>query len=96
LGSSSMACVMVPASTQDVRSCGIRAVPLLAAIWLGNWILVFGWPIVNGVRLIGTAAIVTRSADPGIAQAYVFLAFAAITICSLPLILLVPDHHGRW
>jgi hypothetical protein len=43
-----------------------------------------------------TAAIVARSADPGIAQAYVFLAFAAITICSLPLIVLVPDHHGRW
>jgi EmrB/QacA subfamily drug resistance transporter len=43
-----------------------------------------------------TAAIVARSADPGIAQAYVFLAFAAIMVCSLPLILLVPDHHGRW
>jgi EmrB/QacA subfamily drug resistance transporter len=43
-----------------------------------------------------TAAIVARSADPGIAQAHVFLAFAAIMICSLPLILLVPDHHGRW
>jgi EmrB/QacA subfamily drug resistance transporter len=43
-----------------------------------------------------TAAIVARSADPGIAQAYVFLAFAAIMVCSLPLILLVPDHRGRW
>jgi EmrB/QacA subfamily drug resistance transporter len=43
-----------------------------------------------------TAAVVARSADPGIAQAHVFLAFAAIMICSLPLILLVPDHHGRW
>jgi EmrB/QacA subfamily drug resistance transporter len=43
-----------------------------------------------------TAATVARSADPGIAQAYVFLAFAAIIVCSLPLIRLVPDHRGRW
>ncbi len=43
-----------------------------------------------------TAAIVARSADPGIAQAHVFLAFAAIMVCSLPLVLLVPDHRGRW
>jgi EmrB/QacA subfamily drug resistance transporter len=43
-----------------------------------------------------TAAIVARSADPGIAQAHVFLAFAAIMVCSLPFILLVPDHRGRW
>jgi EmrB/QacA subfamily drug resistance transporter len=43
-----------------------------------------------------TAAILARSADPGIAQARAFLVFAAIMICSLPLILRVPDHHGRW
>jgi EmrB/QacA subfamily drug resistance transporter len=43
-----------------------------------------------------TAAIVARSADPGIAQAHVFLVFAAILICSLPLVLLVPEHRGRW
>ncbi len=43
-----------------------------------------------------TAAIVARSADPGIAQAHVFLVFAAIILCSLPLVLLVPEHRGRW
>jgi EmrB/QacA subfamily drug resistance transporter len=43
-----------------------------------------------------TAAIVARSADPGLAQAHVFLVFAAIIICSLPLVLLVPEHRGRW
>jgi hypothetical protein len=43
-----------------------------------------------------TAAIVARSADPGLAQAHVFLVFAAIVICSLPLVLLVPEHRGRW
>jgi EmrB/QacA subfamily drug resistance transporter len=43
-----------------------------------------------------TAAIVARSADPGLAQAHVFLVFAAIIVCALPLILLVPEHRGRW
>ena len=43
-----------------------------------------------------TAAIVARSTNPGITQAHVFLVFAAITACSLPLILLVPEHRGRW
>jgi EmrB/QacA subfamily drug resistance transporter len=43
-----------------------------------------------------TAAVVARSADPGIAQAHVFLVFAAILILALPLVLLVPEHRGRW
>jgi EmrB/QacA subfamily drug resistance transporter len=43
-----------------------------------------------------SAAIMARSADPGIAQAHVFLIFAAILVCVLPLLLLVPDHRGRW
>ena len=43
-----------------------------------------------------TAAIVARSTNPGITQAHVFVVFAAITACSLPLILLVPEHRGRW
>ena len=43
-----------------------------------------------------TAAIVARSTNPGITQAHVFVVFAAITVCSLPLMLLVPEHRGRW
>jgi EmrB/QacA subfamily drug resistance transporter len=43
-----------------------------------------------------TAAIVARSTNPGITQAHVFIVFAVITACSLPLILLVPEHRGRW
>ena len=43
-----------------------------------------------------TAAIVARSADPGIAQAHIFVVFAAIIVCALPLVLLVPEHRGRW
>ena len=43
-----------------------------------------------------TAAVVARSSDPGLAQAHVFLAFAAVMLCSLPFVLLVPEHRGRW
>ena len=43
-----------------------------------------------------TAAIVARSADPGLTQAHVFVVFAAIMLGSLPLVLLVPEHRGRW
>src|SRR5215472_5973765 len=49
LGSSSIACVIVPAATKDVRSCGIRTVSLLDAFWLGNLRLTPGWPMKNGV-----------------------------------------------
>lgn len=51
----------------------------------------------GGISAISiTAAIVARSADPGIAQAHIFLVFAAILFCALPLVLLVPEHRGRW
>jgi EmrB/QacA subfamily drug resistance transporter len=43
-----------------------------------------------------TSAILARSADPGLAQAHVFLVFAIILVGVLPLILLVPDHRGNW
>jgi EmrB/QacA subfamily drug resistance transporter len=43
-----------------------------------------------------TAAIVARSADPGLAQAHVFVVFAAILLAALPLACLVPEHRGRW
>ena len=43
-----------------------------------------------------TAAIVARSAHPGLAQAHVFGVFAAILALCLPLVLLVPEHHGSW
>jgi MFS family permease len=43
-----------------------------------------------------TSAVVARSADPGLAQAHVFVVFAATLIAALPLVLLVPEHRGRW
>jgi EmrB/QacA subfamily drug resistance transporter len=43
-----------------------------------------------------TAAVIARSAHPGIAQARMFVVFAVIMLGLLPLILRVPDHRGRW
>ncbi len=43
-----------------------------------------------------TAAVLARSAHPGIAHADIFVVFAVIMLGVLPLILLVPDHRGRW
>jgi Na+/melibiose symporter-like transporter len=43
-----------------------------------------------------TTAIVARSGDPGLAQAHVFLAFAALLLVILPLVFTVPDHRGNW
>jgi EmrB/QacA subfamily drug resistance transporter len=43
-----------------------------------------------------TTAIIARSSDPGIVQAHVFVVFAILLLVLLPLIRLVPDHHGNW
>ncbi|MFD2420601.1 MFS transporter [Amycolatopsis pigmentata] len=41
-------------------------------------------------------AIIARSSDPGMAQAYVFVVFAGVMVAVLPLLRLVPDHRGSW
>jgi EmrB/QacA subfamily drug resistance transporter len=43
-----------------------------------------------------TAAVLARSAHPSAAQAHIFVIFALIMIAVLPLLLLVPEHRGRW
>jgi EmrB/QacA subfamily drug resistance transporter len=42
------------------------------------------------------AAGTTASATAGTVQAYVFVVFAAILLCMLPLVRLVPEHRGAW
>jgi len=49
---------------------------------------------ITGVSI--TASVIARSGDPGLAQAHVFVVFAALLIASLPLVFLVPEHRGRW
>jgi EmrB/QacA subfamily drug resistance transporter len=41
-------------------------------------------------------AIAARSADPGMALGYIFLVFAGILVCILPIVFLVPEHRGTW
>jgi len=41
-------------------------------------------------------AVIARGTDPGLVQAHVFLVFAALVVLMLPLVRLVPDHHGNW
>jgi MFS family permease len=43
-----------------------------------------------------STAIIARSGDPGLAQAHVFFVIGIITLGTLPLIFLVPEHHGGW
>jgi EmrB/QacA subfamily drug resistance transporter len=43
-----------------------------------------------------TTAILARSSNPGAALASVFIVFAAILVAVIPLVLLVPEHRGRW
>ncbi|HWC83191.1 MAG TPA: MFS transporter [Pseudonocardiaceae bacterium] len=43
-----------------------------------------------------TTAVIARSAAPGLAEAHVFLIFGVLLLIALPLVFLVPDHHGGW
>lgn len=43
-----------------------------------------------------TTAVLARSDQPGITQAYSFGVFAALLLISIPLIRSIPDHRGRW
>jgi MFS family permease len=43
-----------------------------------------------------STAVLARSAQPGITQAYVFVGFAVILVILIPLVQLVPEHRGGW
>jgi EmrB/QacA subfamily drug resistance transporter len=43
-----------------------------------------------------TAAVLARSSHPSLAQAHIFVIFALILLAVIPLLLLVPEHRGRW
>ncbi len=43
-----------------------------------------------------TTALLARSSNPGLTQAYTFLAEAALMLVMVGLVFLVPDHKGRW
>jgi EmrB/QacA subfamily drug resistance transporter len=43
-----------------------------------------------------STAILARSADPGLAQAYIIAIFAGILLVTIPFIAYVPEHRGKW
>ncbi|HEV7191731.1 MAG TPA: DHA2 family efflux MFS transporter permease subunit [Jatrophihabitantaceae bacterium] len=49
---------------------------------------------ITGVAVV--TAVIARSGDPGIAQAWSLVFLAALLLAIVPLILLVPEHRGSW
>lgn len=49
---------------------------------------------ITGVAVV--TAVIARSAQPGLAQAWTLVVLAAVLACLVPLIWLVPEHHGSW
>jgi MFS family permease len=43
-----------------------------------------------------TTALLARSSNPGITQAYVFVVEAALMVVLVGVAFIVPDHKGRW
>ena len=43
-----------------------------------------------------TTALAARSVHPGLTIGHALLIFAALLLIALPLIRLVPEHHGSW
>ena len=48
------------------------------------------------LTISATTALLATARDPAIAQSRVFLVFAILMVALIPLILVVPDHHGQW
>ena len=48
------------------------------------------------LTISATTALLATAHDPAIAQSRVFLVFAVLMVALIPLILVVPDHHGQW
>jgi MFS family permease len=49
---------------------------------------------ITGISVV--TAVLARSADPGISQAWALLVLAVVLLCLIPLIWLVPEHRGSW
>ena len=49
---------------------------------------------ITGISVI--AAVVARSATPGLALGHAFVALAIVLACLVPFVVLVPDYHGQW
>jgi EmrB/QacA subfamily drug resistance transporter len=48
------------------------------------------------LTISATTALLATAHDPAVALSRVFLVFAVVMVALIPLILVVPDHHGQW
>jgi hypothetical protein len=48
------------------------------------------------LTISATTALLATAHDPALAQSRVFLVFALLMVAMIPLVLVVPDHHGQW
>jgi hypothetical protein len=49
---------------------------------------------ITGVSI--ASALVARSSNPGLTQAWMFVVLAVIMVLLIPLVWTVPEHHGSW
>jgi MFS family permease len=49
---------------------------------------------ITGIAVV--TAVIARSSDPGLAQAWSLVVLAGLLLCLVPLIWLVPEHRGSW
>ena len=51
----------------------------------------------GGIMAISvTTAVLARSGNPGLSQAYVFMVFGVLLLAAIPVIFRVPNHRGSW
>jgi MFS family permease len=81
-------------STPAANNATLQLAPDQAAVLAGLRAMFRQTGSITAVSV--TTAIVARSAMPGLTQAHVFAVFAVILLATLPLILRVPEHRGRW
>jgi hypothetical protein len=43
-----------------------------------------------------STAVIARANDPGVMLGHIFVVFALVLLCVIPLIFLVPEHRGSW
>ncbi len=48
------------------------------------------------LTISATTALLATAHHPAVAQSRVFLVFAVLMVALIPLILVVPEHHGQW
>lgn len=55
-----------------------------------------GYQLGTIVAISVTTAVVAGAADPGVAHAHAYLAWAALLVLMMPIIAKVPEHRGAW